>query len=122
MRPTFASSSGSPTEHGGTRAAGSPGDAATADYIEQRLRAAGYRVTRQPFRVPYYRESAPPRLTVAGRRVRPVRTLQFSPGGRASGRVRAAGLGCARRLLRLVAHGEIALVQRGTLLLPHQGA
>ena len=26
-------------EHGGTRAAGSPGDAATADYVEQRLRA-----------------------------------------------------------------------------------
>jgi peptidase M28-like protein/PA domain-containing protein len=102
------------TEHGGTRAAGSPGDAATADYIERRLRAAGYRVTRQTFRVPYYRESAPPRLLAGGRRVRPVRTLQFSPGGRASGRVRAAGLGCSSGDFSALRAGEVALVQRGT--------
>jgi Peptidase family M28/PA domain len=102
------------TEHGGTRAAGSPGDAATADYIEQRLRAAGYRVTRQRFRVPYYSESTPPRLTAGDRRVRPVRTLQFSPGGRASGVVRAAGLGCAPGDFAGVRTGEIALVRRGT--------
>ena len=102
------------TEHGGTRVAGSPGDAATADYIEQRLRAAGYRVTRQRFRVPFYRESAPPRLTSGDRRVRPVRTLQFSPGGRASGIVRAAGLGCSSGDFSALREGEIALVQRGT--------
>jgi Peptidase family M28/PA domain len=101
-------------EHGGTRAAGSPGDAATADYIEQQLQAAGYRVTRQRFRVPYYRESAPPRLTARGRRVRPVRTLQFSPGGRAAGRVREAGLGCAPGDFAALRSGEIALVRRGT--------
>lgn len=65
--------------HGGTRAAGSPGDAATADYIERRLRAAGYRVTRQRFAVPFFRETSPPRLAVGGRRVRPIRALQFSP-------------------------------------------
>ena len=102
------------SEHGGTRAAGSPGDAATADYIEQRLLEAGYRVTRQRFRVPYYRESAPPRLTTGGRRVRPIRTLQFSPGGRASGVVRAAGLGCSSGDFDALQAGEIALVQRGT--------
>jgi acetylornithine deacetylase/succinyl-diaminopimelate desuccinylase-like protein len=102
------------TEHSGTRAAGSAGDAATADYIERRLRAAGYRVTRQSFRVPYYRQSAPPRLTAGGRRLRPVRILQFSPGGRASGRVRAAGLGCARGDFAALRSGEIALVRRGT--------
>jgi hypothetical protein len=102
------------SEHGGTRAAGSPGDAATADYIEQRLLEAGYRVTRQRFRVPYYRESAPPRLTAGRRRVRPIRTLQFSPGGRASGVVRAAGLGCSRGDFDALRPGEIALVRRGT--------
>jgi Zn-dependent M28 family amino/carboxypeptidase len=102
------------TEHGGTRAAGSPGDAATADYIGRRLRAAGYRVTRQTFRVPYYRESAPPRLTAGGRSVRPIRTLQFSPGGRASGVVRAAGLGCSAGDFDTLREGEIALVERGT--------
>ena len=64
--------------------------------------------------MPYYRETAPPRLTVAGRRVRPVRTLQFSPGGRATGEVRAAGLGCAAGDFAALRTGEIALVQRGT--------
>jgi Zn-dependent M28 family amino/carboxypeptidase len=102
------------SEHGGTRAAGSGGDMATADYIEERLQGAGYRVTRVRFRVPYYRESAPPRLVAGGRRVRPVRTMQFSPGGRAAGRVRAAGLGCAAADFEALRTGEIALVERGT--------
>jgi Zn-dependent M28 family amino/carboxypeptidase len=102
------------TENDGTRAAGSDGDAATADYIEQRLRAAGYRVTRQRFRVPFYRESAPPRLRAGGRRVRPIRTMQFSPGGRVTGRVRAAGLGCSSDDFDALREGEIALLERGT--------
>ena len=100
--------------HGGTRAAGSAGDAATADYVEQQLQASGYRVTRPRFRVPFYRESAAPRLVARGRRVRPVRTLQFSPGGRAAGRVRAAGLGCTAGDYAPLRDGEIALVRRGT--------
>lgn len=100
--------------NGGTRAAGSDGDRATADAIEQRLRAAGYRVTRQRFRVPFYRESAPPRLVAGGRRVQPIRTMRFSPGGRAAGRVRPAGLGCARADFDALREGEIALLERGT--------
>jgi Peptidase family M28/PA domain len=100
--------------HGGTRAAGSPGDAATADYVEQRLRAAGYRVTRQRFRVPVYREARPPRLRVDGRAVRPIRTLQFSPGGTVRGSVRAAGLGCAVDDFDALQDGEVALIERGT--------
>jgi hypothetical protein len=101
------------SENGGTRAAGSPGDAATADYVEQRLTAAGYRVSRPRFRVPFFRESAPPRLVAGGRRVRPIRTMQFSPGGRAAGRVRAAGLGCSGGDFAALRDGEIALVRRG---------
>jgi hypothetical protein len=101
------------SEHGGTRAAGSPGDAATADYIEQRLTAAGYRVSRPRFRVPFFRESAPPRLVAGGRRVRPIRTMQFSPGGRAAGRVRPAGLGCSTGDFGALRAGEIALLRRG---------
>ena len=100
-------------EHGGTRAAGTPGDAATADYVERRLAEAGYRVTRQRFEVPFYRENSPPRLRVDGRDVRPIRTLQFSPGGTASGRVRSAGLGCAPGDFGALSEGEIALVERG---------
>ena len=101
-------------DHDGTRAAGSPGDAATADYVERRLRDAGYRVTRQTFTVPYYREASPPRLVAGRRRVRPVRTLQFSPGGSATGTARAAGLGCAPADFDAVRDGDIALVDRGT--------
>jgi hypothetical protein len=37
--------------NGGTRAAGTPGDRATADYIAGRLRAAGWRVRFQRLRL-----------------------------------------------------------------------
>ena len=57
---------------------------------------------------------SPPRLTAGARRVRPVRTLQFSPGGSASGTVRAAGLGCSAEDFQALRDGEIALVDRGT--------
>jgi hypothetical protein len=101
-------------ESRGTRAAGTPGDRATGEYIAARLRAAGYRVTTQPFRVPLYRETAPPRLVADGRRVRDIRTFQFSPTGRASGRVRAIpDVGCRARDYAALQPGEIALVRRG---------
>ena len=98
----------------GTRAAGSPGDEATADYIEERLRAAGYRVTRERFRVPFFRETAPPRLVTGGRRVAAIRTLQFSGAGTAAGRVRGVGRGCTPDAFAALREGEIALAQRGT--------
>ena len=101
-------------EHDGMRAAGSAGDRATSEYLVQQLRADGYRVTTQDFRVPYYRERQPPRLVVDGRRVKQICAFQFSPSGRATGRVRAAdGLGCRARDYRELQRGEIALVRRG---------
>jgi Peptidase family M28/PA domain len=100
--------------NGGTRAAGTAGDRATAQYIAARLRAAGYRVRTQAFRVPFYREIRPPSLIVDGRPVKEVRAFQFSPSGRASGRVRAVpDLGCRARDYRSLRRGEIALVRRG---------
>ena len=66
-------------EHGGTRAAGTAGDRATSAYLVEQLRADGYRVRTQKFRVPLYRERRPPRLVVGGRRVRGVARFQFSP-------------------------------------------
>src|SRR5687767_12522804 len=45
-----------------TRAAGSPGDRATARYIATRLHAAGYRVSEQTFRVPLFLERRPARI------------------------------------------------------------
>src|SRR5215217_4864181 len=40
--------------HGGNRASGMPGHTASADYVQERLEAAGYVVTRQPFDFDYY--------------------------------------------------------------------
>jgi hypothetical protein len=74
-------------------------------------------VRTQEFRVPYYRETRPPSLVVAGRRVREMRAFQFSPSGRATGRVRAIdGLGCRARDYGALRSGEIALVRRGECL------
>lgn len=42
--------------HGGTRASGTPGFTASADYVAGRLEQAGYLVTRQPFQFPFYQE------------------------------------------------------------------
>jgi hypothetical protein len=94
----------------GTRAAGTPGDRRTARYIAGRLRAAGYRVTEQAFRVPLFRERRPPRISGL-RRGRDFLTLTFSGSGRAAGRVQRVGLACnsAPGLER----GEIAVAQRG---------
>ena len=41
-------------ENGGNRASGLPGHTASADYVTDRLEAAGYEVTRQPFDFDYY--------------------------------------------------------------------
>jgi hypothetical protein len=100
-------------ENGGTRAAGTPGDRATGEYLAEQLEAAGYRVSTESFQVPFYRELSPPEVVVGGRELDPIRTLQFSPSGRASGRVRPVGLGCAARDYRALRRGEIALARRG---------
>jgi Zn-dependent M28 family amino/carboxypeptidase len=46
-------------QNGGTRASGTPGYDASADYVAGRLRAAGYTVTEQEFVFPFYRELEP---------------------------------------------------------------
>jgi aminopeptidase Y len=110
---------------GRTRAAGTPGDAATRAYVAGVLRDAGWRVTVQPVAFPFFDERRPPRVTPRGRRALAagdeVRTLAYSAGGRATGRVRAIGLspgrasdaGCRRADFGALRAGEIALVQRG---------
>jgi Zn-dependent M28 family amino/carboxypeptidase len=49
-------------QNGGTRASGTPGYDASADYVARRLRAAGYTVTEQEFIFPFYRELTPAEL------------------------------------------------------------
>ncbi len=94
----------------GTRAAGSAGDRATARYVAGRLRASGYRVTEQAFRVPLFIERTPARISGL-RRGRDFLTLTFSGSGRASGDVRRVGLGCSRS--SVLRRGEIAVAERG---------
>ncbi|HVL65354.1 MAG TPA: hypothetical protein VM573_09335, partial [Actinomycetota bacterium] len=72
-------------DNGGTRAAGTPGFGASADYVAERLQEAGYEVGRQRFSFPSYRIHSPPRLRRDGRAV-PVsefKVMLFSPGGSA---------------------------------------
>ena len=101
-------------EHGGTRAAGAPGDAASRDYVAERLRAAGWTVKTEAFSFPAYDERSRPQVTGL-RAPRDVRSLQYSASGTATGRVvRADGLGCTAADWRRVPRGAIALVDRGT--------
>jgi len=49
-------------QNDGTRASGTPGYAASAAYVKQTLRKAGYTVREQTFTFPFYRELAPAQL------------------------------------------------------------
>jgi Zn-dependent M28 family amino/carboxypeptidase len=49
--------------NGGTRASGTPGYDASAAYVKQTLRRAGYQVREQTFTFPFYRELAPAELS-----------------------------------------------------------
>ena len=48
--------------NGGTRASGTSGYDASADYVVGQLEASGYTVTRQEFEYPFFEETAPPLL------------------------------------------------------------
>ena len=97
--------------HGGNRAAGTAGDAASRRYVSARLREAGFRVRLQPLRFPFFRVRSA-RLAADGRalaRGRDFRLLTYS----GSGRVEAAGRGCARGDFRDLGRAAIARVERG---------
>ena len=103
--------------HGGSRAAGTPGDRATADYLVERLQAAGYAVERQPVRFPHFETTGRPRVRTAdgplpgGRRSAAL--LQYSAGGSARGPLRRIGSGCTGEQAASVGAGEVALARRG---------
>jgi Zn-dependent M28 family amino/carboxypeptidase len=121
--------------NGGTRASGTPGYDASADYVARRLRAAGLRVTRQTFDFRFFEELSPaamtrtaptPRTYVAGT---DFATMDFSgsaPDG-VSAPVQAVDVvlppaaeangntsGCEPEDFTGFAAGNIALMQRGT--------
>ena len=103
--------------HGGTRAAGTPGDRATAGYIVERLEAAGYEVERQSVRFPHFETTGPSRVSGAGRSsprgAENVRPLQYTPGGAVRGQVRRIGSGCTRSEAAPLGSGDVALALRG---------
>jgi Zn-dependent M28 family amino/carboxypeptidase len=95
-----------------TRAAGTPGYAASVDYVADRLRAAGYRVQLQDVAFPVFRDRTPPQLVARGKRI-PVLTLRYSGPGRATAPVALVGLACRPGELR-GARGRIAIAARGS--------
>jgi Zn-dependent M28 family amino/carboxypeptidase len=50
-------------QNDGTRASGTPGYAASVNYVKKTMRAAGYSVKEQEFTFPFYRELAPAELS-----------------------------------------------------------
>jgi Peptidase family M28/PA domain len=97
---------------GGNRAAGTPGGDASAEYVADRLREAGWRVRIDPVPFPYFDERSPPRLDNL-REDADFRTLSYSGSGRVEAPVRRLGLGCRRGHFRSLEAGEIAVVARG---------
>ena len=118
-------------QNGGTRASGLPGYDASAAYVAQRLRAAGYAVTLQEFTFPFFRDLAEPTLS----QVTPTptdyetETMTFSGSGEVTGTLvptndivippgaepGTSNSGCeATDFTPAPAGPSVALIQRGT--------
>ena len=120
-------------DNDGIRASGTPGYDASADYVAERLAAAGYTVTRQPFQFPFYEQLSPStfaqvtpnaRVYVEGE---DYFTMTYSGSGDVTGSVQAVDLvlpaapvanwstsGCEASDFAAFTPGNIALMQRGT--------
>jgi Zn-dependent M28 family amino/carboxypeptidase len=108
-------------EHGGNRAAGTPGYDASADYVAARLRDAGYEVRVQSFELPDYAVVQDADLDVAGT---PVPATDFVPmqgsgsdeveSGLRSVDARGPTSGCEPQDFQEFARGDVALLRRGT--------
>jgi aminopeptidase Y len=99
--------------NGGNRAAGTPGDRETAEYIAAQLRAAGWDVAFQTVSFPFFKEVGRPVLDDL-RRGRDFDVLEYSPGGDVRARIRPLDTqACEEAALAPVEQGEIALVARG---------
>jgi Iap family predicted aminopeptidase len=101
--------------NGGTRAAGTPGDRESVDYVARRLREARWRVQLQPVRFPYF-ELKRAAMSVGGRRLRQARDFQvlsYSGSGRVSGRLRRLRSGCASEEYTGLSARNVPLVSRG---------
>jgi Zn-dependent M28 family amino/carboxypeptidase len=108
----------------GTRASGTPGFDASADYVAARLEAAGYEVTRQEFIFPYFEDrsefSQVAPTAKQYERAEDFDTMTFSAPGDATAEFTevdpaGAGLGpgCEATDFAGFPAGEIALIRRG---------
>jgi aminopeptidase Y len=118
-------------EHGGTRAAGSDGYAAAAEWVAGELRDAGYEVTLDPVSVPSFSQSGPGELEIladgapALEGPRDFKAMLLSPSGDVTGPLYALGfdtgagpgdlngIGCDMGPWGKVPAGAIVLVQPG---------
>jgi Zn-dependent M28 family amino/carboxypeptidase len=119
--------------NGGNRAAGTAGYDRSADYVADRLKAAGYTVRFEEFEFPFFEERTPPVLIVGisdGRQdaapAGVLRTLTNSGSGDVTARLRAVNLGlgaepptasasgCEAADFKDFARGSVALIRRGT--------
>jgi Iap family predicted aminopeptidase len=107
-------------ENDGNRAAGTPGAEASAEYVAERLREAGWRVSLDPVTFPYYDERSPPRLDDLAEGEE-FRTLSYSGSGRVEAPVRRLGLGCSRGEFAALEEGEVAVVDRGKCFFRDKG-
>jgi Zn-dependent M28 family amino/carboxypeptidase len=118
--------------NGGTRLAGTAGYDASARYVADRLRKAGYRVSLQSFTFQFTADRSPPTLRIADtppttyRAGRDYATLAYSGSGRVDAAVVAIDLlvpsprqdastsGCEAADFAGFPRGAVALVQRGS--------
>ena len=114
-------------ENGGNRAAGTPGYDASAEYVADTLRAAGYEVTVQPFEFPYFEELEPAQLELVSPEARSyasgreVRILQYSSSGDVTAPIRPVNFGrfgtstsgCEASDFEGFREGDVALLRRG---------
>jgi Iap family predicted aminopeptidase len=109
---------------GGTRAAGTPGDRASVEYVAKRMRDAGWTVRLQPVRFPYFnvRDAS---MTIGGRELREARDFQvlsYSGAGRTSGRLRRLSTGCEADEYAGLGAGDVPLVSRGVCFFREKAA
>ena len=117
-------------DNGGTRAGGSPGYEASANYIVERLEAVGYEVTSQWFDFVYNADNTPPTFSEVGGETfvdgEDFASMTYSPNGDVTADVVAVDLvlppaaaantsssGCEASDFAGFPAGAIALVQRG---------
>jgi len=117
-------------QNDGTRASGTPGYDASADYVVKKLRKAGYKVKRQTFTFPFFDELAPAELSELTPNARDIdaATFTYSGSGTVEGPViptndivipptadPSSTSGCEASDFPAPPSGDaIALIQRGT--------